>query len=104
MTIWGNGTMITKTGVFAPISFFLNPEFACMQTSELVSMAEAMVNLTALKRHISAEEESVGGPIDVALISKGEGFIWIKKKNIYDPRINRDLNQNYFRGSKNENI
>ncbi len=26
--------------------------------------------------------ETVGGPIDIAFISKGEGFIWIKKKSI----------------------
>jgi hypothetical protein len=70
---------------------------ACMEKSELVSMAEAMVNLTALKRHVSDDEESVGGPIDVALITKGDGFIWIKKKTSYDPHLNRELNQNYFR-------
>jgi hypothetical protein len=68
-----------------------------MQKSELASMAEAMVNLTALKRHVSTDEESVGGPIDVALITRGDGFIWIKNKSNYDPHLNRDLNQNYFR-------
>ena len=75
-----------------------------MQTKELVSMAEAMVNLTAMKRHVSTDEDTVGGPIDVALITKGDGFIWIKKKTNYDPYMNRDLNQNYFRGGKNENL
>jgi hypothetical protein len=75
-----------------------------MQTSELTSMAEAMVNLTALKRHVSTDEESVGGPIDVALITRGEGFIWIKRKTNYDPHLNRDLHQNYFREAKNGNL
>ncbi|MDR1836441.1 MAG: hypothetical protein LBQ89_02175 [Treponema sp.] len=75
-----------------------------MQKNELVSMAEAMVNLTALKRHVSDDAESVGGPIDVALITKGDGFIWIKKKTNYDPNLNRGLNQNYFRGGRNENL
>ena len=75
-----------------------------MQKNELVSMAEAMVNLTALKRHVSDDEESVGGPIDVALITKGDGFIWIKKKTNYDPQLNRGLNQNYFRSGRNENL
>ena len=70
---------------------------ACMEKSELVLMAEAMVNLTALRRHVSTDDETVGGPIDVALITKGEGFIWIKRKTNYDPHLNRDLNQNYFR-------
>jgi hypothetical protein len=77
---------------------------ACMQKSELIAMAEAMVNLTALKRHVSTDSETVGGPIDVALITKGDGFIWIKKKTTYDPVLNRHLNQNYFRGGKNENL
>jgi hypothetical protein len=73
---------------------------ASMHASELVSMAEAMVNLTALKRHVSTDEESVGGPIDVALITRGEGFIWIKRKTNYDPHINRHLNQKYFKGAE----
>jgi hypothetical protein len=77
---------------------------SCMQKSELVAMAEAMVNLTALKRHVSTDSETVGGPVDLALITKGDGFIWIKKKTNYDPVINRHLNQNYFRGGKNENL
>jgi hypothetical protein len=77
---------------------------AYMEKSELVSMAEAMVNLTAMKRHISEDEESVGGPIDVALITKSDGFIWIKKKTNYDIQLNRELNQNYFRSYKNGNL
>jgi len=77
---------------------------ACTEKSELVSMAEALVNLTALKRHISDQEESVGGPIDVALITKGDGFIWIKKKTNYEPHLNRELSQNYFRSYKNGNL
>jgi hypothetical protein len=76
----------------------------CMQKSELTAMAEAMVNLTALKRHVSSDSETVGGPIDVALITKGDGFIWIKKKTNYDPILNRHLNQGYFRGGKNEDL
>jgi len=75
-----------------------------MEKSELVSMAEAMVNLTALKRHVSDDNETVGGPIDVALITKGDGFIWIKKKTNYDPHLNMELSQNYFRSGINGNL
>ena len=57
---------------------------------ELASMAEALVNLTSLKRRVSMEEETVGGPIDVAVISKGDGFIWIKRKHYFDGMMNRD--------------
>lgn len=42
---------------------------------ELASMAELLVNLTSFKRKISMQTETVGGPIDVAVISKGDGFI-----------------------------
>ena len=69
-----------------------------LQKDDLTAMAEAMINLTALKRHVTTDLETVGGPVDVAYISKGDGFIWIKKKTNYDPTINIDLNQNYFCG------
>lgn len=57
---------------------------------ELASMAEALVSLTSLKRRVSTEKETVGGPIDVAVISKGDGFIWIKRKHYFDPQLNHD--------------
>jgi len=60
---------------------------------ELADMAEALVNLTALKRRVSLDAETVGGPIDVAVISKGDGMIWIKRKHYFDPA----LNPSYFR-------
>ena len=57
---------------------------------ELASMAEALVSLTSLKRRVSTEEESVGGPVDVAVVSKGDGFIWIKRKHYFEPSLNPD--------------
>ncbi|WP_420463295.1 hypothetical protein [Candidatus Palauibacter sp.] len=57
---------------------------------ELAIMAEALVSLTSLKRRVSRDDESVGGPIDVALISKGDGFIWSKRKHYFDPKLNLD--------------
>lgn len=32
--------------------------------------------------------ESVGGPVDVALISKGDGFVWIERKHYFKPELN----------------
>lgn len=50
---------------------------------ELATMAETLVNLSAFKMRMSAdEEETIGGPIDVAVISKGDGFVWVKKKDL----------------------
>jgi hypothetical protein len=58
---------------------------------EMASMAEALVELTALKRKIGSSIESVGGPVDVALISKGDGFIWIKRKHYFKIEYNMDF-------------
>lgn len=46
-------------------------------------MAEALVNLTAfLMRMTADQDETVAEPIDVALLSKGDGFMWIKHKEL----------------------
>lgn len=48
----------------------------------LIELAESLVNITSLKRKTSSEVETVGGPVDIALITKGDGFKWIKSKDI----------------------
>lgn len=58
---------------------------------ELAAMAEALVTLTSLRRHVSMSPETVGGAVDVAVISKYDGFTWIKHKSYYDPDINLHL-------------
>lgn len=65
---------------------------------ELAAIAEALVNLTSFKRKVSIDAETVGGPIDVAVISKGDGFIWIKRKHYFKPELNYHFFQNYLRG------
>lgn len=70
---------------------FISPTMqvvASMPKEELVILAEALVNLTALKRKASNDAETVGGPTDVAVISKGDGFVWIKRKHYFDPKFN----------------
>lgn len=53
---------------------------------EMAEIAEALVNLTAIKRRMSPERETVGGLVDVAIISKGDGFIWLKRKTLFQAR------------------
>jgi dsDNA-binding SOS-regulon protein len=67
-----------------------------LQKLDLAEMAETLVNLTAFKRHISKDAETVGGPTDVAVITKGDGFIWIKRKHYFDNKLNQSFLQNYF--------
>ena len=64
---------------------------------DLAAMAESLVNLTSFKRRISPEMETVGGPIDVAVISKGDGFIWIKRKHYFSKELNPGFLTNYYR-------
>ena len=54
---------------------------AALPRHDLAAMADALVNLTAFRAHASADErETVAGPIDVAILSKGDGFVWAKRK------------------------
>jgi len=65
--------------------------------NELAAMAEALVNLTSFKRKVTMESETVGGPIDVAVISKGDGFIWIKRKHYFKAELNPRFFPNYYK-------
>ena len=70
---------------------------AFLPLEELASMAESLVNLTSFKRRVTMEAETVGGPIDVAVISKGDGFIWINRKHYFDAKYNPHFLSNYYR-------
>lgn len=61
---------------------------AMLNKDELATMAENLVNITSFKRKFTTDTETVGGPIDVAVISKSEGFIWIKRKHYFNPELN----------------
>jgi hypothetical protein len=63
---------------------------------ELAVMAETLVSLTSFKRKVSNQVETVGGPVDVAVISKGDGFIWIKRKHYFKPELNPQFFRNYY--------
>jgi hypothetical protein len=64
-----------------------------MPKPELAKMAEALVNLTSIKRRVSRGLETVGGPIDVAVISRSEGFIWVKRKHYFSMELNPRYSQ-----------
>ena len=66
---------------------------ALLPKDELAELAEALVNLTSFKRRVTPAAETVGGPVDVAVISKGDGLVWLKRKHYFPP----ELNPRYFR-------
>lgn len=48
---------------------------------DLTNMAGSLISITNLQRHFSSSEESVGGPVEVAVITKADGFKWVKHKS-----------------------
>ena len=82
-------------------SQFISPvidSVASLPKDELAAMAESLVNLTAFKRRMtSVETDTVGLPIDVAVISKGDGFVSIKRKHYFEAALNQHFFPNYFR-------
>lgn len=67
-----------------------------LSKEDLVEVVESLISLTSLKRRMTSAEESVGGPVDVALISKGDGFIWMKRKHYFDADLNYSFFEKYF--------
>lgn len=61
---------------------------AALPKDELAAMAEAFANLTKFRRRVTPVAETVSGPVDVAVITKGDGFVWIRRKHYFAPEIN----------------
>jgi hypothetical protein len=55
---------------------------------EMAELAETLINLESLKEKVTQPTQSVGGPIDVAVITKIDGFIWVKRKHYFRPELN----------------
>jgi hypothetical protein len=71
---------------------------AVLPKEELAAMAESLVSLTSAKRKMSLELETVGGPVDVALVTKGDGFVWINRKHYFKPGLNPHFLATYYEG------
>ena len=78
---------------FEPITQAL--EF--LPKDELATVAESLVNITSFMKRMSMEDETVGGPCDVAVISKGDGFIWIKRKHYFEVESNPQYLARYYK-------
>lgn len=63
---------------------------ATLPIEELALLAESMINITSLRRKVAIDSNinTVGGPIDVAIITKSDGFIWIKRKHYFEQSYN----------------
>lgn len=65
---------------------------ASLPPDHMAELAETLVMLESFKEKVTQRTQSVGGPIDVAVITKSEGLVWIKRKHYFSP----ELNHRYF--------
>ena len=63
---------------------------------ELARVASTLVGLSSFEQQMSLARETVGGPVDVAVISKGDGFIWIDRKHYFPRELNEHFYRNYY--------
>ena len=75
---------------------------------ELAQVASTLVGLSSFEQQMSLDSETVGGPVDVAVISKGDGFIWIDRKHYFRKELNDHFFRNYYedgagKGDENAN-
>lgn len=50
---------------------------------EMAALADSLIDLTGFHRILTFSQEGVGGPVDLAVISKADGFTWLRRKNWY---------------------
>lgn len=60
-----------------------------LSKGEIASLAESLIDLTSLRDRVSLDrQETVGGATDVAVVSRGDGFVWVKRKHYFDLKYN----------------
>ena len=84
-----------------------------MPLQDAIDLADFLADLTIKFSRFRPGAPTVGGPIEIAAISKHEGFRWIKRKYYFDRRLNPEVeftrfqdgennrNQNYEEGENN---
>jgi hypothetical protein len=55
---------------------------ASLPPADLARMAESLVGLQVLRELTQAEAETVGGPIDVAMLTRSSGLRWVRHKSV----------------------
>lgn len=65
-------------------SFPLKQVLGFLPVDEMAELAETLVNLQSLKEKVTKPSASVGGPVDVAIITRNEGLVWVKRKKFFE--------------------
>lgn len=62
--------------------------FSAMPIQDAIDLAEFLVDLTIKHSRFLPGAQVVGGPVEVATITKHEGFKWIHRNHFYRPSLN----------------
>jgi len=81
--VFGNYSQTAIGSFFGAITF--------LSLVELWEVVETLVNMTSFKKKVSQDIETVGWKTDVAVISKWDGFVRLKKKNYIKNEYNSHL-------------
>jgi hypothetical protein len=65
--------------------------FAPMPIQDAIDLAEFLVHTAIHFSRFTPGPQVVGGPIEVAAITKHEGFKWIQRKHYYGSQLNREI-------------
>ena len=65
--------------------------FAPMPIQDAIDLGRFLVHAAEMFSRFSPGPQSVGGPIEIAAITKHEGFKWISRKHYYDQSLNQEL-------------
>lgn len=74
----------TRNHHFTPLSNVIHS----LPIPDMAGLAKSLIELESLKERVTKPSESVSGPIDVAVISKFDGFVWIDRKHYFKPEFN----------------
>jgi hypothetical protein len=59
-----------------------------MPIADAIDLAEYLVEVTIGFVRFCPGNPTVGGPIEVAAVTRHEGFKWVKRKHYYDVKLN----------------
>lgn len=83
-------THADAAAIYSVVREELNPQMvtAAMPIQDAIDLAEFLVHATIQVVRFSPGNPMVGGPIEIATISKHEDFKWVKRKHFFDTRLN----------------
>ena len=72
---------------------------ALLAPEELAEIGDTLITMTAMKKRIRNQTEDVGGPVDIAMLSKQGGFAWLQRKPQYSFKNTQRYGQQFPRCS-----